>query len=107
MNNNNYVQIDCTIESMKILSCIKRINEKYGINIICDILKGKTTSKIQEQKFDILPTFGTMKGYSRRYIIELIKNLNELGYINYEGKYSIVTLKKDAIKVLFNKEKVY
>lgn len=105
--NNDYKLIDVTVDSMKILSCIKRMGENYSASIICSVLKGIKSRKILDLKFDNLSTFGIMRGYSRRYILNLINNLQNKGYINYDGKYSIISLKREAYNILFNGEKIY
>lgn len=37
---------DYTIEAQKILSCVYRSREKYGISVLVDVLRGMTGPKI-------------------------------------------------------------
>ena len=62
---------DITIESQKILSCIKRLNGRYGAGIVTDVLRGANTAKIRNLKFNELSTYGIMRDYSKETIREI------------------------------------
>ena len=42
---------DITVDSKKILSCIKRMNERFGSGLVTDVLKGSKSSKIKAMGF--------------------------------------------------------
>ena len=48
---------DITVDSKKILSCIKRMNERFGSGLVTDVLKGSKSSKIKAMGFDNLSTY--------------------------------------------------
>ena len=86
-NCNSTTQItDITIDSQKILSCIKRVRERFGAGIITDILKGSNSSKIRSFGFTELSTFGIMKEYSKNTIKDLISFLIAENYIKTTRK---------------------
>lgn len=96
-----------TVDAMKILSCIKRLKEKYGSGVVTDVLKGSNTYKNQMLGFDKLSTFGIMSEYSKNTIKDLIYFLITEGYIETFGdKYPVLRLTPNASKVLFEGEKV-
>lgn len=98
---------DITVDAMKILSCIKRLKEKYGSGVVTDVLKGSNTYKNQMLGFDKLSTFGIMSEYSKNTIKDLIYFLITEGYIETFGdKYPVLRLTANASKVLFEGEKV-
>lgn len=98
---------DITVDAMKILSCIKRLKEKYGSGVVTDVLKGSNTYKNQMLGFDKLSTFGIMSEYSKNTIKDLIYFLITEGYIETFGdKYPVLRLTPNASKVLFESEKV-
>ena len=98
---------DITVDAMKILSCIKRLKEKYGSGVVTDVLKGSNTYKNQMLGFDKLSTFGIMSEYSKNTIKDLIYFLITEGYIETFGdKYPVLRLTPSASKVLFEGEKV-
>lgn len=98
---------DITVDAKKILSCIKRMNEKFGIGLVSDVLRGSNSFKIKSLKFDTLSTYGIMKDYSKNTIKDLIYFLITECYIEIVGnKYPVLKFTKNASNVLFNNEKV-
>ena len=97
-----------TIDSQKIFSCIKRMNQRFGAGIVTDVLKGANTSKIKSMGFDNLSTYGIMKDYSKETIRDLISFLIAEGYIKSSGsKYPTLSLTPLANDVLFNNKEVF
>lgn len=99
---------DITEDSKKILSCIKRMHERFGSGLVTDVLKGTKSAKIKTLGFDNLSTYGIMSDYSKDTIKDLIYYLITEGYINSVGdKYPILVLDKSAEDVLFHDKKVF
>ncbi len=99
---------DITINSKKILSCIKRMNERFGSGLVTDVLKGSKSAKIKSFGFDSLSTYGIMSEYSKDTIKDLIYFLITEGYINCVGdKYPILVLDNSANEVLFGEKEVF
>lgn len=105
-NCNSQTEItDITIDAKKILSCIKRMHERFGSGLVTDVLKGSNTAKIRSMHFDSLTTYGIMSEYSKDTIKELISFLVTENYIKYVGdQYPILTLTPRANNVLFGDE---
>lgn len=99
---------DITTDSKKILSCIKRMHEKFGTGIVTDVLKGAKSSKIKSMGFDKLSTYGIMNDYSKDTIKNLIYFLITEGYIQCIGdKFPILVLDKSANDILFKDTQVF
>lgn len=93
---------DITIDSKKILSCVKRMNERFGAGMVTDVLKGSKSAKIKSFGFDNLSTYGIMSEYSKDTIRDIISFLVAEGYLKSIGdKYPILALTKNANDVLF------
>ena len=106
--NSEIESTDITTDSKKIMSCIKRMKERFGIGLVTDVLKGSKTSKIKAMKFDDLSTYGIMSDYSKETIKELISFLVSENYINCVGdKYPILTLTPACSDVLFNGKEIF
>ena len=98
---------DITIDAKKILSCIVRMNQKYGTSLVTDVLKGSKSSKIKAFGFDNLSTYGIMQDYSKDTIKELIYFLITENYIKSIGdKYPILMLDQNAKEILHGNKKV-
>ena len=108
-NCNSEIQItDITIDSKKILSCIKRMNERFGMGLVTDVLKGSKSNKIRLLGFDNISTYGIMKDYSKDTIKNLISFLISEGYINSIGdKYPILCLDTSSNEILFKNKSVF
>jgi len=72
---------DITIDAQKILSCIKRVGERFGAQLVADVLKGSKSVKIKNLHFDKLSTYGIMSEYPKNTITNLIYFLITEGYI--------------------------
>ena len=98
---------DITLDSKKILSCVKRMNERFGSGLVTDVLKGSKTSKIKQFGFDSLSTYGIMNEYSKDTIRDLISFLITEGYLKAVGnKFPVLMLDTSANDVLFGKQEV-
>lgn len=98
---------DYTIEAQKILSCVYRTKENFGVSVLIDILRGFTGPKINQYKLYELSTYGIMKEYNSKFIRDIIKTLVDLGYVDFKkGTYSMLKLNERSIRVLKGKEKV-
>ncbi|WP_195953028.1 DNA helicase RecQ [Clostridium saudiense] len=104
---NNDELRDYTIEAQKVLSCVYRTKERYGISVLIDILRGMTGPKIINYKLNELTTYGIMKDYSSKFIRDFIKMLIEYGYVSLkDGTYSMLKLNEKSYKILKSQLKV-
>ena len=99
---------DITADTQKVLSCIKRMNERFGSSMVVDVLRGSKGSRILSLGFDSLSTYGIMKDYPKDSLRDLISYLITEGYIKSIGdKYPVLMLTPLSNDVLFNGAKVY
>jgi ATP-dependent DNA helicase RecQ len=98
---------DVTIEAQKIFSCMKRMNEQYGMTLVASVLKGSQMKRIQELRFNQLSTFGIMKEMTIPAIVELMHMLEADDYMyNTGGQYPVVRLSPKAVPVLRSQARV-
>lgn len=71
----NFETVDILDYSKKIVSCICRMRERYGIQMLIDTLHGSRGEKIQNLHLDQLPTYGIMKEVTQSRIREIINYL--------------------------------
>lgn len=102
-NCNSEIQItDITLDAKKILSCTKRMHERFGSGLVTDVLKGSKSAKIKQMGFDTLSTYGIMSDYSKDTIRDLISYLISEGYLKTVGdKYPVLMLEPISNEVLF------
>jgi ATP-dependent DNA helicase RecQ len=100
--------VDITVEAQKIFSCIRRMQERFGISMIASVLKGSKLKKVMDYRFDRLPTYGIMRDLPEKEISDLINVLISEGYLQLsEGQYPVVKLQQPAADVLQGKIQVY
>ncbi|MHB8063711.1 MAG: RecQ family ATP-dependent DNA helicase, partial [Ruminiclostridium sp.] len=105
--NNDIDSTDVTQEAQKIMSCIKRMGERFGSVVVADVLRASNTEKIRTMGFNKLSTYGIMKEYSKETIKELISFLIAEGYITlYGDQYPVLRLNVMALEVLRGSKKV-
>lgn len=100
--------IDITLEAQKILSCIYRVNQRYGANMVIQVLRGSKNKKVLEARLDNVSTYGIMKEYSDSSISEIIMTLVSSGYIHMtHDKYPVLKLTSKSADVLSGKTKLH
>lgn len=99
---------DKTIDAQKILSCIYRLEQRYGISTVVDCLKGSKNKNTREKGLEKLSTYGIMKEKSSEEIKDLIGVLIADGYIKVVGlDYPILALTEKSKDILFSKDKFF
>ena len=98
---------DGTVISQKILSCVYRVQERFGTSHIIHILTGSQSQKVLQYGHDKLSTYGIIQdhppGDIKMYLYELI----HMGYLTQtQDQYAIVHLTPKSKAVLQGKEKV-
>ena len=100
--------VDITLEAQKILSCIYRVNQRYGANMLIQVLRGSKNKKVLEARLDNVSTYGIMKEYSDSAISEIIMTLVSSGYIHMtHDKYPVLKLTSKSADVLSGKIKLH
>ena len=99
---------DKTIDAQKILSCIYRLEQRYGISTVVDCLKGSKNKNAREKGLEKISTYGIMKEKSAEEIKDLIGVLIADGYIKVVGlDYPILALTEKSKDILFSKDKFF
>ncbi len=97
---------DITIDVQKIISCVYRTKQKFGINMIVGVLAGSKNKNILKWNLDEVSTYGIMKDYSQKEIRALIDLLVGDEFLEVtNGEYPVLKLNDKAISFLKNKEK--
>ena len=103
----HFEKLDITIDAQKILSCVKRMRERYGIKLVVDTLRGKETERILSLGLHKLTTYGIMKERSEKQLREMIQFLLAEAYlVSTNDEYPVLSLTAKAKGVLFGDEKL-
>jgi ATP-dependent DNA helicase RecQ len=92
---------DALTVAQKILSCVYRVGQSWGIGHVISVLRGEKTDKIRERSHDSLSTYALLKGCSRNEVRDWIWQLVGQGYLEQSnGEYPILRLTPSARNVL-------
>lgn len=99
----HFEQTDITIEAQKILSCVKRMRERFGVKMVCDVLRGSKNERLLRLHLNHLPTYGVMADSSEHRLREMINFLILEGYLRQtDDEYPVLTLTQKSPEVLFH-----
>ncbi len=100
--------IDITIEAQKILSCIYRVNERFGLTMVIQVLRGSRNKRLLGFGLDKVSTHGIMKEYKEDSLREIIMTLVSKGYMYITAdKYPVLKLTSESREVLNGQVKVF
>ena len=98
---------DATVDAQKLLSCIYRLKQNYGLIHVIDVLRGSTSEKIQQFGHQRLSTFAIGKDKSVAYWKQLAWQLIHKDYCFQDtNHFNVLKLTPKAIPVLRGEEKV-
>lgn len=100
-------ETDVTIPVQKFLSCIYRLNQRFGTLYVIDVLLGSRQKRIMDNGHNMLSTWGIGTELSREDWFELASILTERNYIEKSMEYSILSVTAKGREVLATREKVF
>lgn len=101
-----FEEIEITIPAQKIISCVIKTGERFGINMIIDILRGSKNKRIINMGLDKVSTYNIMSE-TDAFIKEVINHLifNSFLYTTND-EFPILKLDKHAGRFLKEKESI-
>ncbi len=93
--------IDVTEDARKALSCVYRVDQRFGMGHVIDVLRGSKKERIMQLGHDRLSTYGIGADKSQEYWGGLLHHLVYRGLLQQDvGNYSVLTLTDEARPVL-------
>ncbi|MCX8659950.1 DNA helicase RecQ [Gilliamella sp. B2772] len=94
-------QYDALIDAQKVLSCVYRVEQRYGAQYIVDILRGSGRSQIKDNRHDKLSVYGIGKEHNVDYWLSVIRQLIFLGYLRQNiSNFNTLQLTENARAIL-------
>jgi ATP-dependent DNA helicase RecQ len=75
---------DATVDAQKILSCVRRTGQHFGVNHVVDVLRGADTKKVRDFGHQRLSTYGIGKDRPAEAWKSLVRQLVHLGYLEVD-----------------------
>jgi len=98
---------DATVEAQKVLSCVYRVGERFGIKHVVDVLRGADTERVRSLGHDKLSTYGIGAELSEPEWTSIVRQLIHRGLLNQDiAHYSVLKLTEQARPVLKGEEQL-
>lgn len=99
--------VDETLTAQKILSCIYRLDQKFGIQYVIDVLRGSKKDALLKNGHDQLSTYRLMPESSEEDLRAFIHLLLEKSYLKRsEGEYPVLKWTEQSLDVVRGKTRV-
>ena len=76
---------DSTVTAQKIISCVARVEGRFGVRHVCEVLRGATTDGIKRHGHERLSTFGLLASIDQRAAENLVHQLLDQGLLARSG----------------------
>jgi len=94
-------QYDATEAARKVLSCVYRVGQSFGIKHVVDVLRGADNERIRKFNHEQLTTYGIGLEYSHAEWISLVRQLIHRGYLVQDiAVFSVLKLTQQARQLL-------
>jgi ATP-dependent DNA helicase RecQ len=98
---------EATVTAQKILSCVARVGERFGVRHVCEVLRGAKTDGIRRHGHDGLSTFGLLANLDQRAAENLVHQLLDQELLARSGgDRPVVTLNERSWEVLRGQREV-
>ena len=101
-------EMDCMDNALetaqKILSCVVRIEQRFGGGYTALVLTGSHDKRILENNHDALSTYGLLSDYSKHTVHDWIEQLEGQDYLRKVGDYNVLNMTEKGLQVLKGNE---
>lgn len=92
---------DATVPAQKALSCIYRLQQRFGVKHVIDVLRGSDNQRINQFRHNELSTYGIGSDFSVSEWTSIIRQLIHHGYIEQDiANYSVLKLTEASRAIL-------
>ncbi|WP_445487548.1 DNA helicase RecQ [Niallia sp. 03133] len=99
--------VDVTTDAQKVLSCIIRMEERFGKTMVAQVLTGSKNKKLIRFSLDKIKTYGLMKEQSTKEVSDFIEFLISDNYIEVTtGNLPLLKVNNKGKEVLLGRKSV-
>ncbi len=92
---------EAPVVAQKILSCVARVRERFGIGHVINVLRGKNSDMIRKYQHEQLTTYGILKEIAEASLRDWIYQLIDLGVlVQTEDEYPKLCLNAGSWEVM-------
>ncbi|SFR65239.1 DNA helicase RecQ [Anaeromicropila populeti] len=98
---------DVTDTAKDVIMCMEETKQRFGYNVIVDVLLGRAMAKIRSYGLNELSCFGRCRQLSGSILKSVIFEMEKQGYISAtKDKYQIMKLNRACERILENQQKI-
>ena len=92
---------DATEAARKVLSCVYRVRQSFGIKHVVDVLRGADNERIRKFNHEQLTTYGIGQEFSAAEWVSIVRQLIHRGYLIQDiATFSVLKLTPQALNLL-------
>jgi ATP-dependent DNA helicase RecQ len=95
---------DALVTSQKILSCVFRLDQRYGADVTAAVLIGSKDRRVLESGHDQLSTYGLLADHPKKIVRDWIEQLVGQRYLEKRGEYNQLTLTERGWRAIRGEE---
>lgn len=96
---------DATEAARKVLSCVYRVGQSFGVRHVVDVLRGADNERIRKFGHEQLSTYGIGLEYSSAEWLSIVRQLIHRGYLVQDiAAFSVLKLTPQALSLLRDEE---
>ena len=101
------INFDATNITQKVLSCIIRTQNRFGMKHLIEVLLGRNTKNIRKWQHEKLPVYGIVEDFNQEQLRHIITSLINASFIDKDpGQYPILSVTPQGLAFLKNKESI-
>ncbi len=91
---------DALLISQKIISCVMRLDQRFGAAYTTQVLVGSQEKRILEFRHDTLSTYGILSEYPARAVRDWVEQLVSQGYLQKTGEFNVLAITEPGRDIL-------
>lgn len=101
------VEEDMTEQVRSICLCVDELKGRFGMTMVCDILKGSQNAKVRRYGFENNSAFGMLGNFTLSEVRDMVRQCIDDGYLDQsDGKYPVVSLTADGRQALSGSRRI-
>ncbi|MEZ5334138.1 MAG: DNA helicase RecQ [Methanolobus sp.] len=98
------IEVDGTDDAKLLISCIKELNQRFGMTHVIDVLTGSRAKKVTDKKHHLLKSYGQGDMHPKAQWQEMAREMVRKDIIKVEGaRYPLLKLTRKSEEVLSGK----
>ena len=101
------VEEDMTEQVRSICLCVDELKGRFGMTMVCDILKGSQNAKVRRYGFENNSAFGMLGDFTLSEVRDMVRQCIDDGYLDQsDGKHPVVSLTADGRQALSGSRRI-